>query len=427
MFRFGFVYLLLYYLPFPLGQIARLQMVFVPFRWIGAGAGALVGWFMEGEQAATVWFGEHVLRLKPGAIVIQMTGSGDTLLAYVQAAMQCVVALLATGVWSAIARKRGSHERLAGLMRVYLRYALASIMLGYGLAKVPPMQFSPPGPDRLMRTFGDSSPMGLLWTFMGFSPAYTVFAGLAEVLGAVLLLWRRTTNLGAIVLIGVLLNVVMLNFCYDVPVKLFSLHLLATAVVVLLPSLPRIFNAMVLNRATMPEVFRWSQGSRWKRRGLCVVKYAFVVWMLGMGVFGAYRGWEQRRFTRSQSTLFGLYDVKHFELSGETRPPLTTDAQRWRRIAFTEWGAAIVLDMTDKRERMMVTHDSAAGTVKLQTVGPGAKDFLLKCEMPTEGELVLDGPFKDGPVHIVLQRVPLSAMTLTGRGFHWIQELPFNR
>ena len=37
----------------------------------------------------------------------------------------------------------------------------------------------------------------------------------------------------------------------------------------------------------------------------------------------------------------------------------------------------------------------------------------------------LDG--LDGPVHILLTKAPDSTFNLTSRGFHWIQEMPFNR
>jgi hypothetical protein len=50
------------------------------------------------------------------------------------------------------------------------------------------------------------------------------------VVGGALLLFRRTTTAGALVLIAVLTNIVTLNFSCDVPVKLFSSHLLLMAV-----------------------------------------------------------------------------------------------------------------------------------------------------------------------------------------------------
>lgn len=53
-----------------------------------------------------------------------------------------------------------------------------------------PTQFPTPTADKLMQPYGESSPMGILWTFMGSSTAYTIFAGTAgEVLAAIPLLF----------------------------------------------------------------------------------------------------------------------------------------------------------------------------------------------------------------------------------------------
>jgi hypothetical protein len=427
LFRFGSLYLLLYFLPFPLTAIGSLTLLPVPFSWVGDGANYLVYLFANGLLATDVWFGEHILRLAPGSIIIQPTGSGDTLLGYVQSALFGILALAGTLAWSALDRKRPAYPRLAEFLRVFLRYALAGTMLSYGLAKIPPMQFQPPGPDRLLRSLGQFSPMGLLWTFMGFSPAYTMFAGAAETLGALLLLWRRTTTLGALVLAAVLLNVVMLNFCYDVPVKLYSLHLLAASLVLLLPALPRLMAVLVLNRATTPAVFWRPFASRWKTITLKSAKAAFVLLLVGTHAWTAYQGWLVRGLSRPNPPLFGIYEVEEFRLSGEPRPPLTTDKDRWRRFFINRTGAAIIQDMSDGFDRWTVTYDAAAGTLKLQTAGAAPQEFVLTCTVSPDDHLTLDGPYKSGPIHVTLKRIPESSLTLTSRGFHWIQELPFNR
>src|SRR6185436_5234324 len=113
-------------------------------------------------------------------------------------------------------------------------YQLFAQMLSYGIAKVLKLQFAAIGPIGLLRTYGEDSPMRLLWAFMGHSRPYNWFIGLSEVVGGVLLLFRRTTTLGALLLIAVMTNVVMLNLCYDVPVKLHASHLLIAAIVVAL-------------------------------------------------------------------------------------------------------------------------------------------------------------------------------------------------
>src|SRR5437763_16588523 len=126
-------------------------------------------------------------------------------------------------------------------------------MITYGAMKVIKLQFSYPGPDRLLETYGESSPMRLLWTFMGASDEYTWFTGAGEMLGGLLLCTRRTTLLGALVSFGVMLHVAVLNFCYDVPVKLFSTHLVLMSVFLTLPDLPWLAKVFVLGRRAEPR------------------------------------------------------------------------------------------------------------------------------------------------------------------------------
>ena len=100
-----------------------------------------------------------------------------------------------------------------------------SRLFGYGFVKIVPLQFQRTLLFKMMEPYGDFSPMGVLWSFMGASLPYVIYSGCAEVLGGILLLFRRTTTLGALVSFAVMLNVAVLNYCYDVPVKLYSTNL----------------------------------------------------------------------------------------------------------------------------------------------------------------------------------------------------------
>ena len=52
---------------------------------------------------------------------------------------------------------------------------------------------------RLIEPFGNFSLMGVLWASIGASRPYEIFAGCAETLGGILLIFPRTTTLGALV------------------------------------------------------------------------------------------------------------------------------------------------------------------------------------------------------------------------------------
>lgn len=426
LFRFAFIYLGLYYLPFPLNAASILDELPKPFHQIGEGAGSLAKAWETGLEKAAVWVGPHVLGLGPGAVVIQPTGSGDTMAAYVEAFTFLALAVLGTVAWSIAGRRRRAHPRLEGVFHVYLRFALAAILLSYGFAKVPPRQFVEPGPDLLVQTYGDSSPMGLLWRFMGFSPAYTMFAGIAEIVPGVLLFFRRTAVIGALIGAAALLNVVMMNFCYDVPVKLYSGHLLLTAIVILVPALPGLVDVFLLNRAAPPRALWTPFRRRWLNWTIGGVKLLFVVLLLGGQVRGAWKAWSARFGPgASRPALQGVYEVESFALNGEARPPLLTNTTQWRRFMVSRWGGGIVQHMSGPDSRFLLTHDEKAGTVRLQS--RSGESFTLTCTKPAEGRLVLEGPFRDGRVRVELRKAEDRSFPLTTRGFHWIQEFPYNR
>jgi uncharacterized membrane protein YphA (DoxX/SURF4 family) len=66
----------------------------------------------------------------------------------------------------------------------------------------------------------------LVWSFFGYSPVYGRFIGLLELVPAILLLFRRTRTVGALILLGVATNVTVMDFCFSLPVvKYFALVL----------------------------------------------------------------------------------------------------------------------------------------------------------------------------------------------------------
>lgn len=86
--------------------------------------------------------------------------------------------------------------------------------------------------------FGQSSPMTLLWTLVGLSPAYQISGGVLEALSGVLLLFRRTALVGALTGFVVMANVTLLNLCFDVPVKLGALLISFALAVTIAPDMP---------------------------------------------------------------------------------------------------------------------------------------------------------------------------------------------
>jgi hypothetical protein len=286
---------------------------------------------------------------------------------------------------------------------------------------------SSPSLDRLLQPFGDASPMGLLWTFMGASAGYSLFTGGAEMLGGLLLTARRTTLLGALVCVGVMSNVVMLNFCYDVPVKLFSSHLLAMAVFLTAPALGRLANLFLLNRRVEPVEFRPLFRTDWLNASALVLRTVFVVGVTGFWLFVSYVTLMTIGDLAPRPQYYGVWNVEEFEVDGEVRPPLVTDASRWRRVIFDDPTRIGIQLMSDTRQRYTFQLDADKNKLSLTKLDDPTWQSVVSYREPEPGLLALEGTFDGRRVRARLRRVDASQSRLVSRGFHWISEYPFNR
>ena len=402
-FRFAFVYLLLYSFPQPLSSIPGLETIFEPYEklWI----------------ACVPWVAKHLFSLD---ITVMPNGSGDTTFNYVQVVCYALLALAATLLWSILARNAREHRRLRDGLRTYVRYVLAVTMLGYGMAKVIKTQFPFPSPDRLTSTYGESSPMGLLWTFMGYSPAYNAFTGGGEALGCLLLFFRRTTTLGTLLLIAVLANVVMLNFCYDVPVKLYSLHLLAMCGYLALPDARRLFDVLIAHRPTVAPSLREKLPWHWMERVRPWAKLAFIGWIVFQTIRSGIEMQAQYGDSAVRPELYGLWEVESFE------PVTRSDSLRWTQMSINAFGYAGIkhVDKSQAYFRYELAEDKQS--LSLLAQGQPAPT-VFKRTQPDPEHLVLETEIEGTSISIHLKHVDMSKFLLVNRGFHWINEFPFNR
>jgi hypothetical protein len=266
--------------------------------------------------------------------------------------------------------------------------------------------------------------MGILWTFMAASVPYTFFGGLMEALGGVLLFWRRTTTLGALVAIAVMSNVVMLNFCYDVPVKLYSAHILLMAAFLVLPDAQRLWNVLLANRPTAPlDLGPPPAGPRWTlaRR---VLKYVFILSALASQIVSCLR---DSRMSDQKHELYGLYEVEDFSRNGASEEATLANKSRWRSLTVNEYGGVWVRKMDDTKVFLRATTEEKTKAITFTAPqGKGTPQTLAGTKSDDE-HLALEGKLGDDALVVKLKKLPLPQFQLTTRGFHWIQEFPYNR
>jgi uncharacterized membrane protein YphA (DoxX/SURF4 family) len=389
-----------------------------------------LGWITRYTQqfwrAVVPWFGKEVLHLDK-TVAFTFSGSGDKLYDWVQVAAMLAFALVGAGIWVWFDRARRGDRITSELARIGLRYALGATMLSYGIAKVLHQQMPAPGMHRLLQPYGESSPMGLLWTFMGQSWVYSAFAGGLECLGGLLLFFRRTTTLGALILVTVMANVFLMNMTFDVPVKLYSAHYLIFALVLAAPDAKRLLNVLVWHRpADAASITRpWPTGRA--GRLFTIVKALIVIWILWMGATQQIWRWAERPVP-PKSEYYGIYEVERFTYNGEERPPLTTDALRWRRVAVDEENRVTVLYMTDARVMLRLRRGPGKDRITLEQLNTrDSRRGTMTVSRDPSGALVLSGEYYGANIVAHLKRSDDRRLLLRERGFHWISEQPFNR
>ncbi|HYC92239.1 MAG TPA: hypothetical protein VEO54_23725 [Thermoanaerobaculia bacterium] len=392
LFRFVFAFLLLFNFPFPLNVIPGVNFD---------------GWTRSGWDVLVQPAGRALFGVSPSAV---FTGSGDTRWSWTQLALMLAISLAAAMVWT-VWDRRTNYPRLARFLHTYVRFALAYVMLVYGTMKVIPLQFPPPSLDRLIQPFGHASPMGLLWTFMGASAPYVIFTGIGEMLGGLLLTMRRTALLGAVVSAAVMTQVAVLNFCYDVPVKIYSTLLLFEALVLIAYGARRLLFALV---PQVPRVAWWKIALR----TAAVVAICFMFLKDGR---------DYGKQLAQRSPLRGIWRVDVLQVNGVDRPPLITDTGRWRRMVFDYPQGISVQLMNDQRHRYAIALKEPQKTFSLTRRDHPNFRASFTYRRPDPQTLVLDGTMEGDRVHVVARREPDTEFLLNTRGFHWINETPFNR
>lgn len=368
------------------------------------------------------WTAKNLLHLSRE---IKLLGSADTAFTLGRICFVLGLSATVTILWTLFDARRKHYRELHAWLRVYIRYTLAFSLFGYGIAKILPQQFEFPQLDTVIRPVADLPPMGLLWTFMGYSRLYQFFAGSLEVTAALLLLFRRTTFLGALLATAGMANVVALDLGYDVTVKFIALNMLAMAAFLLTPDLGRFMNLFVLNRPVLPADLALPLRRRWMRLSRVGVKAVLIVYVLFSATSDAVTFAAHNGEHAPKPPLYGLYEVEEFVRRGEVVASATTEANRWRKVVFDAdrpTTSYMFIELMDESSQSFDTrYDSVKNSVTLSTSNDSDRKDVLSYSQPDTDHVILQGAVRQEPLVIKMRRVDVSKYRLLRREFHWVR------
>jgi hypothetical protein len=244
-------------------------------------------------------------------------------------------------IWSHYDPKRVSYNGLHYLLRIILRYRLAVGILAYGFIKLFPMQQPYPSVSLLNTTYGGLSDWKIASLSYGVVPSLEVYLGAVEILAAILLLNRKSTFIGAAIVIGFTGNVFLSNLGYGGGDTVYCLYLLSFAAVLIFYDLPPLINLISLGRPTAPHAYRFSFDQYDAGKARLILKAGFIITTfvlyaslsLNMYLNDPYQYPE----TKGLADATGFYNVNEFHLNNQLRPYSLTDSLRWQNVVLEKW------------------------------------------------------------------------------------------
>jgi hypothetical protein len=164
----------------------------------------------------------------------------------------------------------------------WLRYICAFLLYMYGMSKLMHLQFSL-GPKLANRTIGSLTGYELTWYYYGYSRTYACILGITQVLGATLLLFRKTTFLGAAMMMPVMANILLINIF--ILVNDYGPEIMATIIVLSLLTI------LWYDRARLIAIL-WNEQSgetAESRRGHLYIRAVIVIAVVTFMILGAWQ------------------------------------------------------------------------------------------------------------------------------------------
>jgi hypothetical protein len=186
----------------------------------------------------------------------------------------------------------------------------------------------------------------------------------------------------------VMANVVLLNFAYDICVKVFSVHILLLTILLIAPD-ARVLLGALLRPATTPV----------SPSGRAQVLLAAVKWSL---ILAACISLGRMVVADDDpQPLRGAWDVASFSRDGTEVPDCANEPERWRTVLIEDDSLSVITER-GARQHFAAQYAADSGSLKLEQVQTGVAYQLRAAPFGTR--LAIEGAFAGNDVRVVLQQ-----------------------
>lgn len=318
-----------------------------------------------------------------------------------------IFSLVVCATWTIADKKRPHYNAMLYWFSGCLIIALSAIVFCYGIIKLLPVQMPSPAFINLYKPVGDLSPFELLWTSFGYGKPYQVFSGFFEVCGALFILFRRTRAAGLLIIISVMLNVIVLNYTYQIGVLITSFYIFLVALFLLAPYSKPLLRFFFSGQQT--ELSGHEYIPR-KKKSLIVFRALGIALLIGSFVLtflSSYNRYVSTGIT-NDSRQYSL--VKNYMANNDTLKPVEGDTTRWNIWSEKTVGGKNSVSIASMKagayKTYFIERDTANHQLTLHPANAGDSSSLhFSYTNINDSRWRLDGVVKKMNIQVELQKV----------------------
>lgn len=344
----------------------------------------------------------------------------DSISMYILILLLCFIAVFLSVLFERI-RKRGmTAELLYSFVYKMGYYYLALQLLQYGLDKVFKAQFYLPEPNTLYTPLGQVSKDLLFWSSMGTSYSYTVFTGAAEVIAAVLIIFKRTRFLGLLAGFALLLHITAINFSFDISVKAYSCFLLLLSIYLLIPFINRLYQ-FFFTQESIAAVTNGSDYPFFKQPFVSVFFKSLFIGLVAVEALYPYvKSGNYNDDLAERPFLHGAYEVNTITVGGDT---VALASSPVRRFFIHRNGYMIFQDQKDTMLDYQLTYDTSHHLLILKDYQ--LEETVLRYNYSSGDSLLLLRYEKNGQEYqLTARQLNWKELPAVKNEFHWTVDAP---
>ncbi len=296
------------------------------------------------------------------------------------------VAIVYSLIWQA--RKTNKPATLS-FWQGLIRYGVAFDLAEFGWAKICHRQLVMPL-YQLDLPYSSFTPSQLFWTFYGHSYVFGCILGALQIVGAMLLLFRRTTLVGVFVLLPILANILLMNIFYEIGggVVFHTSIMLAGTLYFLFIEFDRLKEFFFVAKSSLPVV-------HFSRLAKMVLRLSIVY--IPLVAIALHPGRDRN------PQLTGKYEVKQLRVDQQDLHPVNC-ADSVLTLVYFDIGNRCVFEFNAQQRSWFGKYTKEDNRLEIKWDKPGNKPEFNGFLLPADsGRLLLRGTLGKDSIRVVLE------------------------